>query len=145
MPVRAPGKDLVPEQEDEVEEGAQAPQHQNPLLQLGLVNRLRSPAASAATAAAPDQIRPAACPYAVRCQPIVGFFWNPAPQYPRLRWQITKAEFDGPILSILHTVFFSPCLCHWAPVMSLCVPCLPARLRTPHISLKSTFYRLGGN
>lgn len=73
MSVRAPGKDLVPEQEDEVEEGAQAPQHQNPLLQLGLVDRLRSPAASAATAAAPDQIRPAACPYAVRCQPIVFF------------------------------------------------------------------------
>jgi len=36
VPIRAPGQDLVSEPEDEVEKGAQASQHQDPLLQLGL-------------------------------------------------------------------------------------------------------------
>lgn len=71
-------------------------------------------------------------------------FLDPHPTITQTEMANYKAEFDGPILSILHMVFFSPCLCHWAPLMSLCTPCLPARLRTPHISLKSTFYLLGG-
>lgn len=62
--IRAPGQDLVSEPEDEVEKGAQASKHQDPLLQLGL--SLRAPAAAAA-----DQNRPAARPHAVHCGSIV--------------------------------------------------------------------------
>lgn len=65
--VRAPGQDLVSEPEDEVEEGAQASQHQDPLVQLGLVLSLGGPAAAAAA----DQNRPAACPHAVHRRSIV--------------------------------------------------------------------------
>lgn len=62
--VRAPGQDLVSEPQNEVEERAQASQHQDPLLQLGFVLRLGVPAAS-------DQNRPTARPHAVHRGSIV--------------------------------------------------------------------------
>ena len=114
VPVRAPGQDLVSEPEDEVEEGAQASQHEDPLLQLGLVFSLWGPAAA-------DQNRPTACPHAVHCRSIVHKLTPQSPIkkkniQPRLRWQTTQVEFDGPIFSILHTWCY---LCHLASAIGL--------------------------
>lgn len=50
-----------------------------------------------------------------RRAPQVYSAWTPQKPQSRLRWQITQVEFDGPILSILHTWCS---LCHWAPVTS---------------------------
>lgn len=66
----------------------------------------------------------------------------------RLRWQKTQVEFDGPILSILHTwcylLSFTLPL-PLGPCHVLCTLSLSGRLFPLHISLKSTFNCHGGN
>ena len=141
VPIRAPGQDLVSEPEDEVEKGAQASQHQDPLLQLGLVFSLRGPTAAAAA----DQNRPAACPHAVHRGSIV----HERTPIPEKKIQTEMANNTSGIRwtdfqYFTHVVLsLSPCLCHWAPVTSF-VP-FPLCGHPLHISLKFTFNCHGGN